>query len=62
LYDSDVKITAIGEIYKIFISVYFVSERQITQPLTVITEEVVTEIKVQVYLFFSDELDQRWPT
>jgi hypothetical protein len=57
LYGGDAKITAIREIYEIFISVYFVSERQITQPLTVITEKAVTEIKVQLYLLFSDEID-----
>jgi hypothetical protein len=57
LYGGDVKITATRKTYKISVGVYFVSERQITQSLTFITGKVVTEIKVQVYLLFSDELD-----
>jgi hypothetical protein len=37
--------TAIREMYKLSITVHFVSESQISQPLTVIPSDVVTEIK-----------------
>jgi hypothetical protein len=39
-----VEIVTISEIYKVFVSVYFVSEGHISQAPTIIVGQIVTEI------------------
>jgi hypothetical protein len=46
VYDDTVKIIAIPDIRKVSVSIYFVSEDQITSPPTVIVGQVVTERNV----------------
>jgi hypothetical protein len=43
MYGGNVKVMVIWEIYKLFASVYFVSECQVTQPLTVVVGHIVTK-------------------
>jgi hypothetical protein len=44
MYGGNVRITAVSEIYEASVSVYCVSEGQITQSPTVIKDEFVTEL------------------
>jgi hypothetical protein len=43
---SNVEKLALSEIYKAYVSVYFVPKGQINQPLTVIADQIVTERNV----------------
>jgi hypothetical protein len=47
VYGGNVDITAISEIYKMSVNIYFVSERQITQPSTVAICQLVIERNVE---------------
>jgi hypothetical protein len=51
----EIHVLAITEIYKIFSTVYFLFESQLTSPPTVIVSQVVTKIKE--CLLFSGEVD-----
>lgn len=48
VYGGNVERTAISEIYKMSVNIYFVSERQITQPSTVAFCQFVTERNVEL--------------
>jgi hypothetical protein len=48
LYDSDVQITAVGEIYEAYVIVQFVFEGQVNQPPTVPVAQVVAERNVSL--------------
>jgi hypothetical protein len=53
VYGGNVEITAISEIYKMSVNIYFVYARQITQPSTVAVCQFVTERNVEpVYVKF----------
>lgn len=54
MYSGNVKITAIGELYKGFVIVSFVSYGQITHPSPVVLGQVVIERNIS--LLFSGEL------
>jgi hypothetical protein len=49
MYGGNVEIIAISEIHKFFISVYFISEDQTTQLLTVTFDQVLTQRNVSLY-------------
>jgi hypothetical protein len=55
VYCSNVKIIAISKICEVSVTVYFISESQVTQPLTVIISQVVNERNV--CHSFNGELD-----
>jgi hypothetical protein len=54
VYCGNVEIIAISGIYKVFVGVYFASEGQITEPLTVMVQDVAV---TKMSLLFNDGSD-----